>query len=187
MDTKNCAWAKSESELAYHDHEWCRSVHDERKLFEMLILEGMQAGLSWRTVLDKREHMRKAFDNFVPEIVAQYDDNKKSELLQNAGIIRNRAKINALVNNARAFLEIQREFGSFDTYIWSFSGGRKIVNAWTDETMVPATTEVSDKMSKDLYKRGFRFTGSTICYSYMQAIGIVNDHIVTCEFYDCCR
>lgn len=187
MDTKNCTWAKSESELAYHDNEWCRSVHDERKLFEMLILEGMQAGLSWRTVLDKREHMRKAFNNFMPEIVAQYDDSKKSELLQNAGIIRNRAKINALVKNARAFLEIQKEFGSFDAYIWSFSGGRKIVNAWTDETMIPATTGISDKMSKDLYKRGFRFAGSTICYSYMQAIGMVNDHIVTCEFYDCCR
>lgn len=178
-----CPWAKSENEIIYHDCEWCRPQHDDRKIFEFLILEGMQAGLSWRTILDKREHMRQVFDGFDPAVIAGYTDEKRSRLLADPGIIRNRLKINALIENARRFLEIQEEYGSFDKYIWSFTDGKQIVNAWKNIEDLPATDEISDRMSRELKKRGFKFVGSTICYSFMQAIGMVNDHVIWCSWY----
>ncbi|WP_295155516.1 DNA-3-methyladenine glycosylase I [uncultured Brachyspira sp.] len=178
-----CKWAKSEIEIKYHNEEWCRICHDENKLFEMLILENMQAGLSWKCILDKRENMRKAFDNFDYKKIAKYDDKKINELLNNKGIIRNKRKINSLIINANKFIEVQKEFGSFDKYIWSFSGNKQIDNKLDYDSPLPAKSELSDTISKDMIKRGFKFTGSIIIYSYMQAIGIVNDHSVNCCYY----
>jgi DNA-3-methyladenine glycosylase I len=173
-----CPWPKGELYLRYHDEEWGVPVHDDRRLFEMLILEGAQAGLSWETVLRKRENYREAFDGFDPERVARYRDARIEKLLQNEGLIRNRLKMAAAVRNAQAFLEVRKEFGSFDAYIWQFTGGGTKRNAW--KATVPATTAESDAMSKDLARRGFKFVGSTICYAFMQAVGIVNDHLVGC-------
>jgi len=168
----------------YHDNEWGRPVHDDRKLFEMLILEGAQAGLSWETVLKKRESYREAFDGFDPEKVALYDDAKKAQLMANAGIIRNRLKINAAVINAELFLEIVQKHGSFDKFIWSYVDFKPIVGHWESFEKMPLTTPVSDKISKDLKKLGFKFVGSTIIYSFMQAVGMVNDHLTKCFVYD---
>ena len=178
-----CHWAKNEVNIPYHDEEWGLPVHDERKWFEFLILEGAQAGLSWDTVLKKRERYRKVFDGFDPEKVARYDKKKVRELLGDAGIIRNRLKIDAAIGNARAFLKMQEEFGTFDAYIWRFVGGRPKQNAWKTHKRVPVTTAESDALSKDLQKRGFRFVGTTICYALMQATGLVNDHLVSCFRY----
>ena len=168
----------------YHDNEWGRSVHDDIKLFEMLILEGMQAGLSWITVLKKREAFRKAFDDFDPEKIALYDDAKKEELMKNEGIIRNRLKINAAVTNARLFLEIAEKYGSFNKFIWGYVDHTPVVGHWRRIEDIPITTPVSDKISKDLKKKGFKFVGSTIIYSFMQATGMVNDHITECFVYN---
>jgi len=187
MISNRCPWAKSALDIEYHDTEWGKPLHDDVKLFEMLILEGMQAGLSWTTILNKRENMRIAFDNFDPAIIVKYDEQKALQLLSNSGIIRNRLKINALAINAKAFLAVQKEYGSFDKYIWGFVDGKPIVNAWTDILQAPARTEISDMMSKSLLKKGFKFVGSTICYAFMQAVGMVNDHIVSCEQYDLCN
>ncbi|GAA4854745.1 DNA-3-methyladenine glycosylase I [Paenibacillus vulneris] len=179
-----CGWVNEDPLYKdYHDHEWGVPVHDDRKLFEMLILEGAQAGLSWYTVLKKREHYRVAFDGFDPELVAQYDEAKMAELLSNEGIIRNRLKVQAAVTNAQAFLKVREQFGSFDAYIWQFVGGSPIRNHWSSLREVPAGTPQSDAMSKDLRKRGFKFVGTTICYAFMQATGMVNDHIVDCIAY----
>ncbi|PSB22864.1 DNA-3-methyladenine glycosylase I [filamentous cyanobacterium CCP2] len=179
-----CAWVSDDPlEVAYHDQEWGVPVHDDIRLFEFLILEGAQAGLSWKTVLRKRESYRAAFDGFAPERVAQYDDRKLAELLANPGIIRNRLKVQAAVQNARSFLAVQEEFGSFDRYIWGFVGGKPIVNAWQTIEEVPAETVESQAMSKDLRRRGFKFVGSTICYAFMQACGLVNDHTLDCFRY----
>jgi len=180
-----CAWAGSGPlYVRYHDKEWGIPVHNDRKLFEMLVLEGAQAGLSWITILKKRANYRKAFDNFDPVKVSQYDKRKIRELLRNEGIIRNRLKIEAAVQNARAFLAVQREFGSFDAYIWQFIGGTPKQNAWTTLKQLPATTPESDAMSKDLKARGFKFVGSTICYAFMQSVGMVNDHTTDCFRYN---
>jgi DNA-3-methyladenine glycosylase I len=181
--TVRCSWAKTDLGIAYHDSEWGVPVHDERTLFEFLILEGAQAGLSWETILRKRPAYRKAFDQFHPKRVAAYDETKVAELLANPSIVRNRLKTSAAIQNALAFLAVQREFGSFDEYIWQFVGGQPIVNAWDDSKKVPACTAESDAMSKDLKKRGFKFVGTTICYALMQAVGMVNDHLVTCPRY----
>ncbi|KMT66652.1 DNA-3-methyladenine glycosylase I [Catenovulum maritimum] len=179
-----CDWAlASELETKYHDEEWGIPVHDDQKLFEMLILEGAQAGLSWSTILNKREGYRQAFDNFEPNKVAQYSPEKIAELLQNPAIVRNKLKVNATVTNAKLFLQIQQEYGSFNQYIWSFVGHTQIINKWKCMQDVPATSAESDAMSKDLKKRGFKFVGSTICYAYMQAVGMVNDHLTYCEHY----
>jgi len=166
--------------IRYHDEEWGVPVHDDRTLFEFLILEGAQAGLSWETILNKRENYRAAFDGFEIERVARYDQSKLAQLLKNPGIVRNRLKIAAAVKNAQALVRVQKEFGSFDDYIWRFIGGRPRANAWKSRQRVPARSAESDAMSKDLKKRGFSFVGSTICYAFMQAVGMVNDHIVTC-------
>ena len=178
-----CGWASNELNIPYHDSEWGVPVHDDTILFEFLILEGAQAGLSWDTVLRKREAYRVAFDNFEPAKVARYSDGKCAKLLLNEGIIRNRLKIASAVSNAKAFLNVQKEFGSFDKYIWDFVGGKPIVNKVKGHGDVPAKTEVSDAISKDLKKRGFNFVGSTIMYAFMQATGMVNDHLVTCFRY----
>jgi DNA-3-methyladenine glycosylase I len=167
----------------YHDQEWGVPVHDDRLLFEFLILEGFQAGLSWRTVLYKRENFRQAFDNFDPIVIASYTEQKIAELLSNPGIIRNRLKVQAAVTNARAFLKVQEQFGSFDRYIWQFVDGIPRKNAWKSVDEIPARTVESDAMSKDLTQRGFRFVGSTICYAHMQATGMVNDHTMDCYRY----
>lgn len=178
---KRCEWANSgELEQAYHDTEWGVPVHDDRLLFEFLILEGAQAGLSWSTILKKREEYRKAFDNFDAVKIACYSDRKIQKLLQNNGIIRNRLKVHAAVTNARAFLKIQKQYGSFNSYIWSFTGQKVINNGWHDIKSVPVNTPESDAMSKDLKKKGLKFVGSTICYAYMQAVGMVNDHVIDC-------
>lgn len=179
-----CDWAKNDLAIHYHDTEWGVPLHDDRRLFEFLILEGAQAGLSWDTVLAKRENYRKAFDNFDAEKVALYDDKKCAELLQNEGIIRNRLKIASAVRNARVFLQVKEEFGTFDKYIWSFVDGKPLKNAWENLKQVPATNEISDKLSKDLKKRGFNFVGSTIMYAFMQATGMVNDHLTSCFRYN---
>ena len=168
----------------YHDEEWGVPVHDDRKLFEFIVLDGFQAGLSWSTILNKRENFRKAFDNFEPEVIAEYSEGKIETLLQDVGIIRNNLKIRATVNNARIFLEVQKEFGSFDKYIWQFTGGKTKVNHWEHSNEIPASSAESDKMSKDLKKRGFKFVGTTICYAFMQGAGIVNDHMVYCRRYE---
>lgn len=179
-----CAWAGTDPlYCAYHDNEWGLPLHDDRLLFEFLILEGAQAGLSWITILRKREGYRRAFAGFDPEKVARFGAEKVSELMADAGIVRNRLKIESAISNARAFLEVKREFGSFDSYIWSFTGGRTLQNSWQRLSDVPASTPESDRMSKDLKKRGFRFVGSTICYAFMQATGMVNDHTTDCFRY----
>lgn len=182
---KRCAWVDLKNELyvKYHDEEWGREVHEDKKLFEMLILEGAQAGLSWSTVLNKRENYRKAFDNFDYKKISKYDEDKINELLLDSGIIRNKLKINSAIQNAKVFIEIQKEFGSFDNYIWGFVDNKQIVNKIKSMGELPAKTDLSDKISKDLKKRGMNFVGSTIIYAYMQAVGMVNDHEVDC----CCR
>lgn len=180
---ERCPWSLgSEIYTAYHDDEWGVPVHDDRRFFEMLILEGAQAGLSWLTILKRRAGYRQAFDGFDPQKVARYDETKIAALLQDTGIIRNRLKINSAVVNARAFLAVQEAFGSFDGYIWQFTGGQPIVNYWKTIQEIPATSPESDALSKDLIKRGFKFVGSTICYALMQSTGLVNDHTVNCAF-----
>jgi DNA-3-methyladenine glycosylase I len=178
-----CHWARNGLAIRYHDEEWGRPVHDDRTLFEFLILEGAQAGLSWDTILKKRERYRVVFDNFDPAKVARYDARRKQKLMQDPGIVRNRLKIDSAVTNARAFLKIQKEFGSFDAYVWQFVGGRPRVNSWRSLKHVPTRTPESDALSKDLQKRGFRFVGSTIMYAFMQAVGMVNDHAPACFRY----
>ncbi len=178
-----CAWAQRPLMIEYHDSEWGVPVHDDRLLFEFLILEGAQAGLTWLTILQRRENYRKAFGNFDPKKVARYNAAKVKTLLKNEGIIRNRLKIEATIANARAFLAIQKEFGSFDKYIWSFVGGKPLVSALKSMKEVPAMTPEAERMSKDLKKRGFRFVGPTICYAFMQAVGMVNDHTIDCFRY----
>ncbi len=181
---KRCGWCGTDSlYVKYHDEEWGVPVHDDIKHFEMIILDGAQAGLSWLTVLRKRENYRKAFAKFNPKKVAKFNEKKISELLNDPGIIRNKLKVRSAVTNAQAFLNIQKEFGSFDNYIWRFVNNKTIVNKWKSLKEVPATSKESDAMSKDLKKRGFKFVGSTICYAYMQAVGMVNDHIVSCFRY----
>lgn len=176
-----CAWVSDNPlDINYHDTEWGVPVYDDRLLFEFLILEGAQAGLSWSTVLRKRDNYRQCFDNFQAEIVAKYDQQKIDQLLANPGIIRNRLKIQAAVQNAKAFLQVQREFGRFSDYIWGFVDGHPLNNHWENSKQVPAKTPISDAMFKDLKKRGFKFVGSTICYAFMQAIGVVNDHTTHC-------
>jgi len=184
MPQTRCAWAGDDPlYIAYHDEEWGVPCHDERKLFEMLCLEGAQAGLSWITILRKRENYRVAFDDFDVEAVAAYDEEQIAALLQNPGIVRNKLKVNAFVRNAQAFLRVQEEFGSFDAYIWRFVDGEPIVNRFTSLSEIPAQTERSQAMSKDMKKRGFTFVGPTICYAFMQATGMVNDHVVDCFRY----
>jgi DNA-3-methyladenine glycosylase I len=178
-----CFWAQSEGMIAYHDKEWGVPVHDDRLLFEFLILEGAQAGLSWSTILDKRDNYRRAFDRFDPRKVAGYDSRKIKTLLADAGIVRNQLKIRAAIQNAEAFLATQKEFGTFDQYIWRFVGGTPKQNMWKAHRQLPARTVESDAMSKDLLQRGFRFVGSTICYAFMQAVGMVNDHTTDCFRY----
>ena len=179
-----CAWSGSDDlYVAYHDKEWGIPEFDDQKLFEMLILEGAQAGLSWITVLKKRENYRNLFDGFDVQKIIAYDDSKVQELLKNKGIIRNRLKIASVISNARAFIEIQSEFGSFSKYIWSFVGGKPIINEWKSLGDIPASTPESDAMGKDLKKRGFKFIGTTICYAFMQAVGMVNDHTTDCFRY----
>jgi DNA-3-methyladenine glycosylase I len=175
-----CGWARNELSIRYHDEEWGVPQHDDRKLFEFLILEGAQAGLSWDTILRKRENYRAAFDGFDPEMIARYDRRKIAKLLKDAGIIRNRLKIGSAVQNARAFLAVQKACGTFDQYIWQFVGAAPRLNSWRSMKQVPARSSQSDAMSKDLKKRGFNFVGSTICYAFMQAVGMVNDHVVSC-------
>jgi hypothetical protein len=183
MNSNNrCGWAKGEKDILYHDTEWGVPSHDDEYIFEMLILEGFQAGLSWNTILQKRENFKKAFDNFDYKKIAEYDEMKLNELLKNEGIIRNRLKINSTVTNARAFMKIQEEFGSFAKYIWNFTDNKRIINKWKELSEVPATSELSDKISKDLKKRGFKFVGSTIIYSFLQAIGIIDDHLISCPY-----
>ncbi|KAA0215372.1 MAG: DNA-3-methyladenine glycosylase I [Leptolyngbya sp. PLA3] len=181
-----CAWARNELAIRYHDEEWGRPVHDDRVLFEFLVLEGAQAGLSWDTILKKRERYREVFEGFDPATVARYRSAKIEKLLLDPGIVRNRLKVESAVGNAKAFLKVQREFGSFDAYVWRFvdpTGERRPrVNAWKSMREVPAKTPESDAMSKDLKKRGFRFVGSTICYAFMQAVGMVNDHTADCAW-----
>ena len=183
MENHNrCGWAKGEKDILYHDTEWGVPSYDDGYIFEMLILEGFQAGLSWNTILQKRENFRKAFDNFDYKKIAKYDEKKLNELMQNEGIIRNNLKINSTVTNAVSFMKIQKEFGSFSDYIWRFTDKKRIINKWKDLSEVPATTELSDKISKDLKKRGFKFIGSTIIYSFLQAIGIIDDHLASCPY-----
>ncbi len=182
-DVVRCAWASNDLAILYHDREWGVPQHDDRVLFEFLILEGAQAGLSWDTILRKRENYRAAFSGFDPKKVARYDQRKTRRLLRHEGIVRNRLKIASAIENAKAFLAVQKEFGSFDRYIWQFVGGRPLVNAWRLGQKVPARTPGSDAISKDLRKRAFSFVGSTICYAFMQATGMVNDHAVECFRY----
>ncbi|MCU0370973.1 MAG: DNA-3-methyladenine glycosylase I [Bacteroidales bacterium] len=180
QDKSRCGWIADELMQKYHDEEWGVPLHDDRKLFEFMVLDAFQAGLSWKTILNKRENFRNAFDDFDPEKIAAYDDRQYEKLLNDAGIIRNRAKINATISNARAFIKVREEFGSFDHYIWSFVDYKPVVNNWQSLSDLPAKTELSDRMSKDLTRRGFKFVGSTICYAFMQAAGMVNDHVVDC-------
>ena len=185
MEKKRCDWATTDPlYIAYHDNEWGVPLHDEQQLFEFLILETFQAGLSWITILKKRNNFKAAFDNFDYKKVALYGEDKYNKLLLNAGIIRNKLKIRAAISNAKAFMEIQKEFGSFDKYIWEFVGGKPIQNKRKTMNDLPATTEISDKLSKDLKKRGFKFVGSTVIYAHMQATGMVNDHVVDCFRYN---
>jgi len=180
FDKPRCTWPSNELAIRYHDEEWGRPVHNDRTFFEFLTLEGAQAGLSWDTILKKRENYRRAFDGFDPKKIAKYDKRKIAALMANEGIVRNRLKIEATVSNAKAFLEVQREFGSFDKYVWQFVGGKPIVSRWTRLKQLPASTPESDALSKDLRKRGFRFVGTTIIYAFMQATGLVNDHTTGC-------
>ena len=187
MDKKRCDWStKDPLYIEYHDSEWGVPVYEDDKLFEFLILETFQAGLSWITVLRKRENFRKAFDNFDYKKIVNYDENKFEELINNAGIIRNKLKIRATISNAQAFMDIQKEFGSFSKYIWGFVNHKPINNKWKSMDEIPATTELSDKLSKDLKKRGFKFVGSTVIYAHMQATGMVNDHITDCFRHRSC-
>jgi len=184
----DCSWPGNDELMRkYHDEEWGTPLHEDCKLFEFMLLDAFQAGLSWKTVLHKRENFRQAFDNFNVEKIALYDENKILELMQDVSIIRNQAKIRATVINAQAFLNIQAEFGSFDKYIWQFTASKTLVNEFKVMTEIPAKSKESDAMSKDLQKRGFKFVGSTICYAFMQAAGMVNDHIVTCCRYENCK
>ena len=178
-----CPWARNDLSIRYHDEEWGVPQHDDRRLFEFIVIEGAQAGLSWDTILAKRDRYREVFDGFDPARVATYGNRKVASLMADAGIVRNRLKIASAITNARAFLAVQAEFGTFDAYIWSFVGGKPKINRWKSMSDVPARTAESDAMSKDLKKRGFRFVGSTICYAFMQAVGMVNDHLVTCPRY----
>ncbi len=185
MSKTRCQWAtKNEAEQKYHDTEWAVPIFDDNLLFEFLILEGAQAGLSWSTILEKRENYQIAFDHFDAHKIVKYDQAKIDELLQNKGIVRNKLKVNSVVTNAKIFLEIQKEYGSFSKYIWNFVDGKPIENSWNHVSEVPAKTELSDSMSKALKKRGFKFIGSTICYAFMQAVGMVNDHTTDCFRYD---
>jgi DNA-3-methyladenine glycosylase I len=179
-----CAWASNERSIPYHDKEWGVPMHDDIVLFEFLVLEGAQAGLSWDTILRKRDNYRAALDNFDPTRIAKYNLRKFESLMKNPGIVRNRLKIASATKNAKAFLQVQKEFGSFDKYIWQFVGGRTLVNSWKPSQRLPASTPQSDAMSKDLKRRGFTFVGSTICYAFMQAVGMVNDHAVDCFRYE---
>lgn len=182
MEKIRCGWCeKDDLYRKYHDEEWGRPVYVDETIFEFLVLESFQAGLSWYTILNKRRNFREAFDDFNYKTIAEYDDEKIEELMQNPGIIRNRMKILATINNAQKFQEVQREFGSFSTYIWNFVGGSPIINNFLDLKQVPATTEISDLLAKDLKKRGFKFLGSTVMYAHMQATGMVNDHILSCH------
>lgn len=180
---QRCAWATSELMIPYHDQEWGVPQHDDNALFEFLVLEGAQAGLSWSTILAKRNAYRKAFSSFNPKKVAKYRPEKLAQLLTNPGIVRNRLKIEAAVRNAKAFLQVQKEFGSFDRYMWQFVGGKPVINRWRSTSQLPAQTPESIRMSKDLLKRGFSFVGPTVCYAFMQAVGMVNDHVVDCFRY----
>jgi DNA-3-methyladenine glycosylase I len=182
-EKQRCTWPSNELAIRYHDEEWGKPVHDDRVFFEFLVLEGAQAGLSWDTILKKRENYRKALDGFDYKKIAKYDKRKIAELMANEGIVRNRLKIESTIENARAFLQVQKEFGSFDKYVWSFVGGKPIVNRWDWLKRLPASTPESDALSKDLRKRGFRFVGSTIMYAFMQATGMVNDHLTSCFLY----
>jgi DNA-3-methyladenine glycosylase I len=183
-EVKRCNWSVSDPiYIKYHDKEWGFPVHNDTKLFEMIILDGAQAGLSWLTILRKRENYRKAFDNFDPKKVSKYDKRKIAQLLKNDGIVRNKLKVESAVTNAKAFLTVKEEFGTFDKYIWQFIGGKTKVNSWKTLKDIPATSKESDAMSKDLKSRGFKFVGSTICYAFMQAAGMVNDHTVDCFRY----
>ena len=182
-----CDWAKSEPNITYHDAEWGIPQHDDQKLFEFLVLEGAQAGLTWTTILNRRDGYHKAFSNFDPKIVSKYNKKKVETLLQDKSIIRNRLKINSAINNAKCFLEIQQEFGSFDKYLWDFVDFRPILNEYEKSSDLPASTEISTNLSKDLKKRGFTFVGPTICYALMQAVGMVNDHTVACFRYTECQ
>jgi len=183
---QRCAWAANASPLMldYHDREWGIPLHDDRKLFEFLLLEGAQAGLSWETILKKRENYRRAFDGFDPARIARYDEGDAERLLADPGIVRNRLKVQAAIVNAQKLLEVQEEFGSFDRYIWKFVGGKPVKNALRSLSEIPAKTAQSDAMSKELLRRGFKFVGSTICYAFMQAVGLVNDHTIDCFRYD---
>ncbi len=182
---RRCPWAKTPLGIAYHDHEWGVPVHDDRRLFEFLVLEGAQAGLSWETILNRRQAYRQAFSGFDPHAVATFGPRRIRQLMGNAGIIRNRLKIESAVRNAQAFMAIQNEFGSFDAYVWQFVGGQPRVNRWRSFRQMPARTAQSDALSKDLKRRGFNFVGSTICYAFMQAVGMVNDHLLTCFRHGC--
>jgi len=183
MATKRCEWARNDLEVLYHDEEWGVPLHDDRMFFEFLILEGAQAGLSWDTILKKRDNYREAYDNFDPAVVAKYGNRKQAQLLKNEGIVRNRLKVASSIRNAQAFLRVQEEFGSFDKYIWGFVGGKTKKNRWKSLKEIPAKTTESEAMSKDLKKRGFNFIGPTICYAFMQATGMVNDHVTSCFRY----
>lgn len=183
---QKCRWAlASASEELYHDTEWGVPLHDDRQLFEFLILEGAQAGLSWRTILDRRPAYRLAFDNFEPAVVASYDAQKLQSLLENPGIVRNQLKLQSAIINAQAFLKVQQQFTSFDAYLWQFVEGKPIQNYWLTHQQLPAFTPISQQLSRDLQQRGFKFVGKTICYAYMQAVGMVNDHTIDCFRYQC--
>ena len=185
MEKQRCNWTKNDIKMNhYHDTEWGVAVHDDKKLFEFILLDTFQAGLSWMTVLHKRENFREAFDNFNFEKIALYDEEKVSELMNNKGIIRNKLKINSAISNAKLFVEIQEKYGSFDKYIWKFVNGRTIINKWKTLQEIPATSVESDAMSKELKKLDFKFVGSTICYAFMQAAGMVNDHLISCFRYN---
>ena len=185
MEKQRCNWTKNDIKMNhYHDTEWGVAVHDDKKLFEFILLDTFQAGLSWMTVLHKRENFREAFDNFNFEKIALYDEEKVSELMNNKGIIRNKLKINSAISNAKLFVEIQEKYGSFDKYIWKFVNGRTIINKWKTLQEIPATSVESDAMSKELKKLGFKFVGSTICYAFMQGAGMVNDHLISCFRYN---
>ncbi len=185
LEIKRCDWAvKSKLEQDYHDKEWGIPVHDDKKLFKLLILEGKQAGLSWSTILTKMNTLCEAFDDFDPEILAAYNEAKVEMLLQNEGIIRNRQKVNAAINNAKAYFKLLEEFGSLDSYLWAFVDNKPIINSWNRIEEVPSSSPVSDSISKDLKKRGFKFVGTTTIYAFMQSIGMVNDHLVSCAFYN---
>ena len=180
-----CPWSlSSELMIKYHDEEWGVPIHDDRKLFEFMVLDTFQAGLSWSTILNKRENFKKAFDNFQPEKIARYTDTKIQKLLSDEGIIRNKLKIHGTVNNAKNFIKIQKEYGSFDKFIWQFNGYKTIKNRWKDVKQIPPRTVHSDAMSEALYEKGFKFVGSTVCYAFMQTIGMVNDHLIKCHRYN---